>query len=955
MSVHRTGNIVPLKGLISGEPEVIPEGYLTEAENVVIHPTQGIRTRPAMYPNGYFQLHDDIKYVFFSKPFEYLGSPYLFVLGGDNQNPDATTKLIIAVMSLLNGSLTVMHSLDKTTHASYFNYLYDYSKGEDGLKIIEEEEKVALAVIEDKLWIINRTLKTAMPMPGPVFKLKVKDIKGNMPNIVVYKNGVPNLIPRTTLDYTSKDNLAFSLISSIQSLGIEFNGGSVTANGTGDYELTVTSPAETPIDIVQNKIDNPWYISGEFPESSGTHMFTMNFKEFPDTTFGFEDKLRLRVQRINEDATTTEILTDEFQAKVGTPIKAGDIIIGWVDSIGNTLNSRRALSLKIKNQYYVTHVGWNDRDSILVIVVFIPIKIGFDDDNIIYNWEATMDGQLLASKSGQYKLKDNDLFINDFTSIEAPNYILNSQKTKQITIRYNTLSGNYHSAPYLKTQLNIGDSIRVPWEGFADDSGVNLISMTEALDAVVDKLNTLYSKYNLTAVRDGNTVKVTYPYSLDFTIEIEMPTKQLTIENLTKTTYKFEDSSTPFLVNMNYNDTFYRPLTLTSSFDYATSSYTQLPPTFAKRTIKDIAYAQGRVVLLSDAGVTFSKLNNPELFTIDASETPSDTSAIDALFSQSGDILEYIVPIENDMYVFGQNYQYVIHFDGYISPYKILIKTATNYKLYKERPTKAGNELFFASKITFDKMTPYKVALFNFYVQPNVLNTEAVNKSLWVYEFMPAEIKQLITTDNGGKIIMVGDDINNGKLYILHRFKDGQNTLIESWSIWNYPIEFDVLAVTADNKLIAATIAQANGKYYLLTHVIPVNSLNTIAPQIDTYYDKDNITSKIEVPVNSRIAFPISTNEIPLHLRARLDTVYISFDNAFRGYAYYRQDGKITPLGAFLAQPYAAIGVRQPARGGEIILTTADPNNTPENKPTPLNFMGYSLEYRIFNRKYGKY
>ena len=151
MSVLKTDMIIPNKGLISGEPELLEPGVLTNAENVILHPTLGIQTRPGIFTDGILRLDSDIKNIRLVKSLSANKDDYLFILGADSKVA-RPSNLYIALIDINKKSIEFKLSINKNVDQNYYYYFIDTTTN----AILNDANKIKLTFEAGKIWIVNK-------------------------------------------------------------------------------------------------------------------------------------------------------------------------------------------------------------------------------------------------------------------------------------------------------------------------------------------------------------------------------------------------------------------------------------------------------------------------------------------------------------------------------------------------------------------------------------------------------------------------------------------------------------------------------------------------------------------------------------------------------------------------------------------------------------------------------
>ena len=966
MSVLKTDMIIPNKGLIRGEPELLEPGVLTDAENVILHPTLGIQTRPGIFTDGIFRLDSDIKNIRLVKSLSANKDDYLFILGA-NSNVAQPSILYIALIDINKKSRKFKLSINKYANKNYYSYFIDTTTD----AILNDANKIKLTFEAGKIWIVNTTQTVTSTLrlgESEVisFKHKInfgKDMSGDLPMIYL-KVGDEYLIRSnyTLTPTNAKSELMTAMKNEINQILSSYPGYTVSINGD-NIEITGGSGVTQIIILEKQTPDNPWIVS-ERIQPSKTYLFKFKHgDEFDTSGIGdtYWDICKLKGKFVGDPNNVYTTLTI-------TPGKGGDIKInrgGKIVSIGSVKKANVKLgknlyetTFELTSSFYVTDFYYDDRDFF------------GGSDSRWYGWSVWYSGHLLVENLSTFVLKDEKWHnINNQDYLATNNVIKDKVIINYISAPDSTL---YHAAPKVNITIKIANEKLYSSDEYLDNYGYSLYSDTQLIDMFYDKYNSIFQNLSMTISKSSGVLTINMPNTYSFIITFQQSEKEinLILDDIASTKFsnavlEFQEASLPCYIDID-NLKLDRPsLFKTGAVNYKNTATASLP-SFANKHIQDIKIIQDRLFILSDEAISISEVGTRDKFFLSSGQTLVDTSFIDAKFSVTKGTLKHLIFLNKEFYIFGTQQQFLLHFEGYISPFTMLIQNLTDYQISDTTPETLGNEIFFGNKTTVSQGFERHM-LYSFFVQPNTYTNKAENKSWMISDLMPTKVNQIVAIND--KVILTYSEPNNNftSAMVFHRFTNNLEVIQEGWTRWKFPTDLglwhinsvgDVLTIKAEPTGLQGP---SDARYVLLFYKIPLEQdvANALYDEIYTSYTGEKTLKDII----AKISLPIFTKDIPPYLRTRLDFVHLIFDKEFTGYVYYGQDGVISEvLGTINNAIYASIPIRKYARGAEIIIEAAsviEGNPNFENEvnllANPLNLMGFGAEFRVWNRRYGKY
>ena len=939
VGVIKTKTIIPNRGLIAGEPELLEPGFVTEAKDVIIHPTLGIQTRPGLTATGtavVSPLGDDRDFsqIFVTKPFLHNNKKYLFILGGEGsiENP---TRLVVTIVDLSTQHVAFRKALTPSDD-TYFNYFYDSTKGH----VINNPESLVITGEGSRLWILNRELPVNSIIDQTPIKITIDNEVGDLGILTIYEGRRPYLI-RGAYSSTNPSSLANEIANDISSV-LSSQDYSITVNGNEiliDPNPGVVTELSASYEPAATDL---WKASGLSPNYPSWYTFTIYHDKEIDN--GVDDKFKIN---------GVSMVSGSFEGEWFVPANGDSIYTVDGEMIGYTVSS----NVKLANRYYKTI--FNIRPDVYIT------SVGFDDRQVLWwtesgltisSWEIAWNGNVIAQSSTSVYVSDGGT-----VTLNSSNYLTSAPNIKNtLTISYSGAGTGYHAAPKIKAAISVSGSQIKSVEKFADNNGKALKSLD---DVFTDVYNTLKDVFNLSGMdvtynSVDKIITITVPASYQVSLDIISPAKNLSVnKDPNGETLTIEEAYLPFFIDLAKGD-LGRPVQFLNAtgINYF-NTLAQSAPSFVNHKIRDILFHQGRLFLLSEEGLSASAVNNYGKFFEDANGTYTETSYIDIQIGGT-ESLDYIIPIEKELYLFGKRHQYIIHFDRYISGFSFVLKPTTSYLISRIRPILAGSDIFFVTHERTPQTGEEQITLYNYFVQPNTFINTAENKSNYVEPFMPPYVNWLASSSNGDRIFLFYNEGGKTKASVFQRTINNNQVINEGWTEWILPTEFDSIFTDAEGHIVLLQII-SNGS----THTIYTHTISTSNPYKGVFYDSfyDDNGNIIHQTIKSRVAIPVYTAEIPPHIRARLDLIYLIFDYDFNGYIYYKQDEDIESLGTFTATPYISKRIGKSARGAELIIESSDPISGDPNHDlqkgwaSSMRLTGVGFEFRTFNRRYGKY
>lgn len=229
-------------------------------------------------------------------------------------------------------------------------------------------------------------------------------------------------------------------------------------------------------------------------------------------------------------------------------------------------------------------------------------------------------------------------------------------------------------------------------------------------------------------------------------------------------------------------------------------------PTFVGRTIEDIAYFQGRLVLLSGPAVMLSRTNRPLDFWIESATTSTDSDAIDIESTAQGvSKMLKAIPHNRDLVIFSDGGQFIVFGRNALTPENSSLVLTTSFEANVEaNPVPAGRNIYFA--INYGNYGGVR----EFYTE----GAEDVNDSRpitqHVLKYIKGQIKRLAATSSFDTLLVQADDPT--LLYVYEYIWVDNQKAQSSWSTWKVP---NPVLFTFFDESVIYILSDVNGELIL--------------------------------------------------------------------------------------------------------------------------------------------
>lgn len=204
-------------------------------------------------------------------------------------------------------------------------------------------------------------------------------------------------------------------------------------------------------------------------------------------------------------------------------------------------------------------------------------------------------------------------------------------------------------------------------------------------------------------------------------------------------------------------------------------------PSFIGRTVNDLGYFQGRLVMLAGPAVIMSRTNKPLDFWSETAVRTTDTDPIDVQSTAQGvTMMLRVIPNNRDLVIFADNAQFVILGRNTITPDNSSLVLTTSFEANLDAsPVPAGRNIFFA--INYGNYTGIR----EFYTADSVDINDSRPITQHVLKYIEGGVKFMASTSNFDTLLVQAED--RKKLYVYEYIWVDDRKAQSSWSTWILP------------------------------------------------------------------------------------------------------------------------------------------------------------------------
>lgn len=291
----------------------------------------------------------------------------------------------------------------------------------------------------------------------------------------------------------------------------------------------------------------------------------------------------------------------------------------------------------------------------------------------------------------------------------------------------------------------------------------------------------------------------------------------------------------------------YNPALMTFSWGYGPwanrgvgDDTTNPLPSFVGKSIEDLSYFQGRLVLLSGQNVLMSRTNKPANFWVKTATAKTDSDPIDISSTVKG-VRKMLraIPHNRDLIIFSDAGQFIVFGRNALTPSNssLVLTTTFEAELSNARPVSAGRNVFFS--INYGKFTGIR----EFYAEAAQDSNDSRPITQQVLEYIPGMATELASTSNFNLLLVRASGAPN-HLSAYEYIWEGDQKVQSSWSRWIFPNPI----VMTFFKESTVYIVQKIGTEYSLTKMgldLEVDPGLTYNVRLDNKASKNSVTTTI--------------------------------------------------------------------------------------------------------------
>ncbi|EOV4167043.1 hypothetical protein ACONXC_001011 [Yersinia enterocolitica] len=277
------------------------------------------------------------------------------------------------------------------------------------------------------------------------------------------------------------------------------------------------------------------------------------------------------------------------------------------------------------------------------------------------------------------------------------------------------------------------------------------------------------------------------------------------------------------------------------SFEFTTFSWgtrkagdldTNPDPSFVGQSINDIFYFSNRLGFLSGENVILSRPAKYGEFYVPSVSVLSDDDPIDVATSDSRiNILKYAVPFSEQLLLWSNDSQFVLSKNGTLTTKSINVDLTTNFSVSDyARPFGLGRGVYFCSpRSTFSSIN-------RFYA---VQDVTSVNNADDITAHVPNYIENgvfSIAGSNTENFITILTEGNRNSIYLYKFLYIAEQIRQQSWSSWEFPEDFHILACNSINSKVYV-LYDSNAGVYLETMDFTQNTNDMVGEPYRLYVD----------------------------------------------------------------------------------------------------------------------
>lgn len=239
-------------------------------------------------------------------------------------------------------------------------------------------------------------------------------------------------------------------------------------------------------------------------------------------------------------------------------------------------------------------------------------------------------------------------------------------------------------------------------------------------------------------------------------------------------------------------------------------------PTFVGRTIRDITFAENRLLVISDENHIWSAAGDFGNFyrktvTDDLVDAPIDSSVPSAKVS----LLNFVLPFNSSVMLFSDQTQFVVSRNPSIGTASMSLScdVATEYECSKlVRPAALGANAYFGSE------NGDYVKVWEYFVREDGVATDAADITAHCPKYIPAGLSKLATSSEHDQLVLLTDGLPNG-MFVYRMYWQVDEKAQSSWSRWEFETGDVVINAELLDDFIYTVTQRADGVWLDRIHL----------------------------------------------------------------------------------------------------------------------------------------
>jgi len=230
-------------------------------------------------------------------------------------------------------------------------------------------------------------------------------------------------------------------------------------------------------------------------------------------------------------------------------------------------------------------------------------------------------------------------------------------------------------------------------------------------------------------------------------------------------------------------------------------------PTFVGKAINDIFLFKNRLGFLADENVVLSETSEFFNFWRTTVTAVLDTDVIDVASTHSSvSILTSAIPVSNQLVLFSEQTQFILHSGVPLSTQTVSMTKTTNYESVSDvRPVTLGSSIYFGfTRGAYTGIRQYYV------VEDATTLFEAADISAQVPQYLDGNLRDLAGSSHEDILFALADG-DRSVLYAYKFFDDTQDRLQSAWSRFTFPTNTTILGIEFIDTTLYLVVKRSDG------------------------------------------------------------------------------------------------------------------------------------------------